>query len=1100
MKNLRKFLTLIILTLLAVFNVQAQQVKALDKSKDFALNGETIYGSITSDKDEDIYKITLNKSGRVTLKFTSYIKSVNIYLLSSDETTEIEDSYIYGGSSNSPKGEDLVLDLESGIYYLKIQKDWDYIGDYKVLGTFAPSNSNESEPNNKVESAEGLKLDGVFRNGFLSYGDEQDFYKFTTDSAGRVTLNLTSYMEHIDYEVFQEDGTTSIGYGSIYDGSESNPKSDLLNLDLEAGTYYIKISDTYYTGIYKLKGSFKAANNIDIEPNDTPSNSTTLKLDGKVNTGFLTLNDKQDVYKFTTDKAGKVSLTLTTYMNQLDYDVLDKDGVRVLSSGYVFDGSDINPSFETINLNLEKGTYYLRIKKANSSTGIYKMKGSFTAANNSDVEPNGTISTAGVLNLDGKLKTGFLSIDDETDFYKITTQSAGRINLDLYFYMEYIGYEILDADGIKIISPYDMYGGTETSPKIQNITIDLEKGTYYLKIKKSSKCTGVYKIKGSFKAANNSDTKSNNTINSAQSLTINGKEFRGFLGVLEQNDFYKVTLSKKGYLTMAINSYKEARYLNVTIYKSDKVTQLESATLYWDTDYLYKELDKGTYYIKITKKSDYSDYYTGIYGLNLGFISEQTINNTINDKTTAVSGSTDPYNRIELTIGKKVYTATATATGKYLVTIPLTTKGTLIDFRIYDTNKCYYTWKEITVTGSVPAKPTVSAVNNKATTITGKTEGNITVYAKIGSKTYTTTSDAKGNFKFTIPVQNFNTVITITAKNKSGTSSATNVTVTAAAPNKPTVNAVTNKATTITGKTEAKITVYAKIGSKTYTTTSDSKGNFKFTIPVQNSGTSIVVTAKNKKGTSVSNTIKVSVAAPNKPTVNAVTNKATTITGKTEAKITVYAKIGSKTYTTTSDSKGNFKFTIPVQNSGTSIVVTAKNKKGTSVANTIKVSVAAPNKPTVNTVTNKATTITGKTEAKITVYAKIGSKTYTTTSDSKGNFKFTIPVQNSGTSIVVTAKNKKGTSVANTIKVSSVAPNKAVVGTIKSSATKITGKAEKNTTVYSKIGNKTYSAKTNSKGQFTITIPKQKVNTKISITVKDTKKKESVATVVSVVK
>lgn len=87
-----------------------------------------------------------------------------------------------------------------------------------------------------------------------------------------------------------------------------------------------------------------------------------------------------------------------------------------------------------------------------------------------------------------------------------------------------------------------------------------------------------------------------------------------------------------------------------------------------------------------------------------------------------------------------------------------------------------------------------------------------------------------------------------------------------------------------------------------------------------------------------------------------------------------------------------------------------------------------------------------------------------------------------------------------TIKVSAVAPNKAVVGSIKASATKITGTAEKNTTVYSKIGNKTYSAKTNSKGQFTITIPKQKVNTKISITVKDTKKKESVATVVSVVK
>jgi hypothetical protein len=1016
MKNLKTILILFTLTLLAVFNMPVQQVKAFDKVTDLLLNGQTVYNSMTSSKDEDVYKITLAKSGRVTLKFTSYIKGVDLYLLSSDETTEIESSYVYDGSSNNPKGEELVLDLEAGIYYLKVAKDWDYTGDYKILGTFVSSNSNETESNNKIETAENLSLNGVFRNGFLSYGDEQDFYKFTTNSAGRVNLNVTSYMEHLSYEVFQEDGTTSIEYGSIYDASEINPKADNLNLDLEAGTYYLKINDTSYTGTYKVKGSFTPANNTDIEPNETINKAGILNLDGKINIGFLSLNDEQDVYKFTTDKAGKVSLNLTAYMNELDYDVLDKDGVRVLSTGYVFNGSDTNPKSNDINLNLEKGTYYLKIKKAYSSTGLYNIKASFTAANNSDVEPNETISTAGVLNLDGKLKTGFLSIDDQKDLYKITTTSAGRISIDLYSYMENISYEFLNKDGIKILKSAYIYGGNETNAKLENITIDLEKGTYYLRINKLYGDTGVYKLKGSFKAANNNDITSNGTINSAQELTINGKEFKGFIGTLEESDFYKITLTKKGYLTIGVNSYKEARYLNATIYKSDKITKVDSYYLYSDTDYIYKELDKGTYYIKFTKSYDN----TGIYGLNLGFISEQAINNSISDKTTAVSGSTDPYNRVELTIGKKVYTTIASSTGKYSLTIPLTNKGTIIDFRIYDFNKCYYSWKQITVTGSVPNKPTVSAVNNKSTTITGKTE--------------------------------------------------------------------------------AKITVYAKIGSKTYTTTSDANGNFKFTIPTQNAGTAITITAKNSKGVSVANTITVSSIAPNKPTVNAINNKATTITGKTEAKITVYAKIGSKTYTTTSDTKGNFKFTIPVQNSGTVITITAKNSKGISVANTITVSAIAPNKPTVNAVNNKATTITGKTEAKITVYAKIGSKTYTTTSDTKGNFKFTIPVQNSGTVITITAKNSKGTSIENKITVSKAAPNKPVASNIKSSATKITGTAEKNTTAYAKIGSKTYSAKTNSKGQFTITIPKQKINTKISITAKDAAKKESAVTTVSVVK
>jgi|GEM_PF-960267 len=831
----------------------------------------------------------------------------------------------------------------------------------------------------------------------LSFTDEKDeyIYEIKTEKPGTVKLKFTSDISSIYFYLLDSNLNELSDCYSYVDEDTSS-----LVLDLEPGTYNLKLQ-SYSTKNYTLSGSFTPANNIDISQNDTINTATALTLDGKSKIGFFSINDKLDIYKFIPNSPGKVTLTLSS-TKDLEYIILDKTGnqIQYYGGNISHDYKESTLKSSTVSLNLSTDTYYLKVINDYDNNGVYNINASLKPANNSDVEPNDTISTANTLSLDNATKTGFFSINDEKDIYKFTTSASGRVTLTISSYMEDLNYEILDGKGAIISEYYKDYiiGGSESSSKSSTINIDLDAGTYYLKIDKYIDTTGIYTIKGSFKASNTQDN-GNNSFSKAQTLSVDGKEFKGFLGVLGESDYYKVILSKKGYLGVAFNSYKQTSYADITIY-NDKFTKVTDFYTGSDIDFSDKELEKGTYYIKISK----SNNYTGVYGLKLGFVSGLATYNSINDKTTVVTGSTDPYNIIELIINKKSYKTSASSTGKYSLTIPLTSAGTQIEFRTFELNYNRYYYKSITVTGSVPNKPTVSAVNNKATTITGKTEAKITVYAKIGSKTYTTTSDANGNFKFTIPTQNSGTVITITSKNKIGVSSATTVTVASVAPNKPTVNSVNNKATTITGKTDVKITVYAKIGSKTYTTTSDSKGNFKFTIPVQNSGTLITITAKNSKGVSVANTITVSAIAPNKPTVNAVNNKAATITGKTEAKITVYAKIGSKTYTTTSDSKGNFKFTIPIQNSATVITITAKNSKGTSIENKITVSKAAPNKPVASNIKSSATKITGTAEKNTTVYAKIGSKTYSAKANSKGQFSITIPKQKVNTKISITVK------------------------------------------------------------------------------------------------
>ena len=234
-------------------------------------------------------------------------------------------------------------------------------------------------------------------------------------------------------------------------------------------------------------------------------------------------------------------------------------------------------------------------------------------------------------------------------------------------------------------------------------------------------------------------------------------------------------------------------------------------------------------------------------------------------------------------------------------------------------------------------------------------------------------------------------------------------------PAKPTVNPVSNKDTKITGKTEANATVTAKVDTKEIgKATSDSNGNFEISIATQKAGTVIKVYAQDKSG-NVSEPTSITVAdkiPPSKPTVNEVTDKSTTVTGKAEVGSTVEVKANGKLLgSSTAKSDGTFSVKISAQKAGTKLTVTAKDKAGNvSEATTVTVKDAtAPSKPTVNEVTDKSTTVTGKADAGSTVEVKANGKLLgSSTAKSDGTFSVKIAAQKAGTKLTVTAKDKAG--------------------------------------------------------------------------------------------
>lgn len=167
-----------------------------------------------------------------------------------------------------------------------------------------------------------------------------------------------------------------------------------------------------------------------------------------------------------------------------------------------------------------------------------------------------------------------------------------------------------------------------------------------------------------------------------------------------------------------------------------------------------------------------------------------------------------------------------------------------------------------------------------------------------------------------------------------------------------------------------------------------------------------------------------------------------------------------------------------------------KDKDG-NVVTTIQFTIdkTAPKAPKVNTISDKTTKVTGKTEAYATVkiYAS-GKYLASVKADKSGNYSITIKKYKAGTSIILKVTDKAGnTSKITTIKVKDkTPPTVPKVDRVTVDTTKLKGEAEAKSIVYVKSGSKIIAkAVADKKGNYTIKIPKQKSGKTLTITSKD---------------
>ncbi|MGM9955799.1 MAG: Ig-like domain-containing protein, partial [Peribacillus sp.] len=228
----------------------------------------------------------------------------------------------------------------------------------------------------------------------------------------------------------------------------------------------------------------------------------------------------------------------------------------------------------------------------------------------------------------------------------------------------------------------------------------------------------------------------------------------------------------------------------------------------------------------------------------------------ISDRDTKIKG-TIPSQFTTGTVSiytKKITLATVKINGEktFSATVAKQKAGQKVYVRLVDKTGNKSVPVFLTVTDkTAPPKPTVNAVGDNTTKVTGKAEASSKVTVQTGTTTLgKATTNSSGTFTVTMTKkQKAGKVLTLTATDKAGNKSpAKKVTVKdKTAPSMPTVNKVTPKTTKVTGKAEASSTVYVKASGKVIgSAKASNKDSFTVKIPKQSAGKIVYVYAKDE--------------------------------------------------------------------------------------------------------------------------------------------------------------------------------------------------------------------------------------------------------------
>ena len=347
--------------------------------------------SISPSGDEDIYQITVLRSGTLSIYSTGTTDTHGSLLDSNGEELLSDDD---GGNSYNFS---ISYTVNQGTYYVKIRHYSETeTGDYDVISTFVASADNNvtqiATSETTVDYDYTITPNDSRTEQIYPSGDS-DIYRIDILESGTLTIYSTGSTDTYGYLLNSQGEELS----SNDDGGEGN--NFKFSHDVSNGTYYAKVRHYYGyassggTGNYTIVCSYENDNNDDgsssaLLQNDfdtggdaasiqIPSSSAT-PIRTSVGTGLIgAITDEYDMYKFGLNSrlhlaCVKINNQSDDYLNLNLYDssgtLLDSENVSPRDNGYVWGIKKRNSSIcyvrvSTVNNNSFYQAYEIEIMK-----------------------------------------------------------------------------------------------------------------------------------------------------------------------------------------------------------------------------------------------------------------------------------------------------------------------------------------------------------------------------------------------------------------------------------------------------------------------------------------------------------------------------------------------------------------------------------------------------------------------------------------------------------------------------------------------------------------------------------------------------------------
>lgn len=233
--------------------------------------------------------------------------------------------------------------------------------------------------------------------------------------------------------------------------------------------------------------------------------------------------------------------------------------------------------------------------------------------------------------------TSSLVDNKDIDWYKFSLESDGYFKFNFEHEVmdssgTYWNIEVYESDGATLVHTISVAGNNNLT---SSANIGIPKGDYYIKISSPAYWHSdiEYILSTSFTKSDTFETEDNDSKNNADIIDFN-TEYIGSLMDKDDNDWYKFTVDKQGYIDISFTHdtlESTSVYWIVNIYKSDGTTLINSLEVKGSKEtssFPSMSLAEGDYYIKVTH-----DYYSSNmdYTFSVNFTEDDTWETEINN-------------------------------------------------------------------------------------------------------------------------------------------------------------------------------------------------------------------------------------------------------------------------------------------------------------------------------------------------------------------------------------------------------------------------------------------------------------------------------------